>query len=92
MSYVAYLEKRPVLVCVDEDVQIETRFNQGDDMDVQVQLTARTLCVRDAKVLLDVYVPARVWRAWARSVEQQIKAEYASRSRSVNEDEDDEEK
>jgi hypothetical protein len=84
---VSYVENRPVLVCSDEDVQLETRVSEANDYDLQVELKARLLSGSDSSNIIDVYVPVRVWRAWVRAVERQIKSEYASRSVVHEEDE-----
>lgn len=70
----SYMETRPILVCVDEDVQVSARIEEHDDMDAAVRLVATELTGKP-DVKIDLLVERRVWRDWVRAIDRLIRAE-----------------
>jgi len=76
----AYLEHRPILVCTDEDVAIEARIVEGDDMDWAVTLTFREAS-SPREVKLELGLSRSEWRAWTNAVNALFRAEDRAAAR-----------
>jgi hypothetical protein len=70
---VSYVEMRPVLVCTDEDVVLTARARSCDG-EVFIQIVAGP-ATGSGPAILDVQIQARVWREWARAVQQALRDE-----------------
>lgn len=70
----SYVERRPVLVCTDEDVAITARARACDG-EIVVTLTAAP--ATGGAPILDVQIPERVWRDWVRSIQRALRDEAA---------------